>query len=386
MNILILHAGAELYGADKVLLELLKNIDKDKFTPYVVLPCDGDLVKEFKKNDINVEVIPYPILRRKYFNLKGILGYFLDYFKYSKRLIQLAKDKEIDLIHTNTSAVLEGVIIKFFLRKPQIWHIHEIIVKPKLLNKVLSYVIAKSSDEVVTVSNAVSEHLKSTGYFKNNINVIYNGIDNEKFNTSNLSDYLRVEFGIPKDGKVVGMIGRVNSWKGQEDFIKAVDIVMNDNKDVYSVLVGGVFEGEEWRIDELKNNISKLSNKERIIFSNYRSDTGNIHNLFDIFVLPSTNPDPLPTVVLESMASGKPIVGYRHGGVCEMVKENYNGYLAEVRNVDDLALKISNLLNNDQLRVEFGSNSLKRQLEYFSLRNYVERFEKLYLKYKNRSK
>lgn len=383
MNILILHAGAELYGADKVLLELLKNIDKNKFTPFVILPCNGELVKELKANNIYVEVLEYPILRRKHFNLKGIFKYLIDYVRYSAKLIKFAKEKNINLIHTNTSAVLEGVIIKLCLRIPQIWHIHEIIVKPKLLNKVLSYIISKSSNEVVTVSNAVSEHLKNTGYFKGNINVIYNGVDNNKFNKLNETDYLREEFNIPNDGKIIGMIGRVNSWKGQEDFIKAVDIIMNDNNDVYSVLVGGVFEGEEWRINDLKAKISKLNNKERIIFSDYRNDTPNIHNLFDVFVLPSTNPDPLPTVVLESMASGKPVVGYRHGGVCEMVLENYNGYLAEVRNVDDLALKISNLLNDDQLRSEFGNNSSKRQMEKFSLKNYVEKFEGIYLRYKD---
>ena len=59
----------------------------------------------------------------------------------------------------------------------------------------------------------------------------------------------------------------------------------------------------------------------------YYSKTTELYNMFDIFVLPSTNPDPLPTVVLESMACGKPVVGYRHGGVCEMVKEGENGLL-----------------------------------------------------------
>lgn len=144
------------------------------------------------------------------------------------------------------------------------------------------------------------------------------------------------------------------------------------------MLVGGVFEGEEWRIEDLKIKISLMKNKDKVIFSNYRSDTKNIHALYDIFVLPSTNPDPLPTVVLEAMASSTPIVGYKHGGICEMVKERYNGILAEVGNVNELASKIDYLVQNKELREKYSINSLTRQNEQFSMVSYINNFEKLY--------
>ncbi|MDU7363122.1 glycosyltransferase family 4 protein [Clostridium sp.] len=381
MNILILHAGAELYGADKVLLELLKNIDKSKYKPYVVLPCDGILVNELKKNKIDVTVIKYPILRRKYFNIMGLIKYIKDYIKYSIKLKKFAKEKEIDLIHTNTAAVLEGILLKYILKIPQIWHIHEIIVNPKIMHKVISFLIAKNSDEVVTVSNAVANHLNLTGYFKKNINVIYNGVDNNIFNPRNETDYLKKEFNISDKEIIVGMIGRVNSWKGQNDFIKALDIVIDKHKNVRGILVGGVFDGEEWRMEELESNIGNLRNKERVIISDYRSDTANVHNLFDIFVLPSINPDPLPTVVLEAMATAKPIIGYEHGGVCEMVINNFNGYFAKVRDIDDLSCKICKLIEEKNTRMKFSENSLIRQMEEFSLKSYVRNFEKIYDKY-----
>lgn len=378
-KILYLHAGAELYGADIVLMELLKNLDKNRFKPYVVLPCDGPLVQKLKKNNIEVEVINYPILRRKYFNPIGIVKYIKDYIIYSNKLIKIAKEKNIDIIHTNTAAVLEGIYVKRKLKLKQIWHIHEIIIKPKFVNKILSYLISRNSDEVVTVSNAVKRHLLETGYFKNDsIRVIYNGIDNNIFNLKNDTTYLKEEFNIPENSIVVGMIGRVNAWKGQKDFLEAMDVVLEGKKNVYAMLVGGVFEGEEWRIEDLKIKISLMKNKDKVIFSNYRSDTKNIHALYDIFVLPSTNPDPLPTVVLEAMASSTPIVGYKHGGICEMVKERYNGILAEVGNVNELASKIDYLVQNKELREKYSINSLTRQNEQFSMVSYINNFEKLY--------
>lgn len=377
-KILYLHAGAELYGADIVLLELLKNLDKDKFEPYVVLPCNGPLVDKFRENGICVKVIDYPILRRKYFNPIGILNYIKDYFKYSKKINNIVKETGIDIIHTNTAAVLEGIYIKIKSKKPLVWHIHEIIVNPKFMHKILSFLIAKNADEVITVSKAVKKHIEDTGYFKKEVKVIYNGINNDIFNTKNKTDYIREEFNIPETAEIVGMIGRINAWKGQKDFLQAMEVVLDKNSNVYAMLVGGVFDGEEWRIDEIKDIIHKMKHKDRVIFSDYRMDTKNIYCLYDILVLPSINPDPLPTVVLEAMGSGKPIVGYRHGGICEMVKENYNGLLVAPRDTNDLAKNIDYLLKNYEIRKMMSINSRKRQEEMFSIKSYIESFSKLY--------
>ncbi|OYR95151.1 glycosyl transferase family 1, partial [Lactobacillus taiwanensis] len=71
-TILYLHAGAEMYGADKILLELVSGLDKTKFRPIVILPTDGVLRKKLEEENIFVHVISYPVLRRKYFNPKGI--------------------------------------------------------------------------------------------------------------------------------------------------------------------------------------------------------------------------------------------------------------------------------------------------------------------------
>lgn len=381
-NILYLHAGAETYGADNVLYELLRNIDKTCINPIVILPCNGPLVDKLRSINIFVRVIEYPILRRKYFNIKGIVNYFREYYKRAKEILEfLSKNNiDIDLLHINTTAVLEGIYLKKKLKVPMIWHIHEIIVRPKFLSIILNSIVTKKADVVVTVSNAVKNHIEKIvlGKTKSYIEVIYNGVDSDKYNPKVETKYIRQEFNIPEDAVIVGMIGRVNAWKGQKDFLKAIEIILQQNDNVYGVLVGGVFDGEEWRIDELKKIINGIKGKDRIIFSDFRIDTPSVHNLFDIFVLPSTSPDPLPTVILESMSTGKPIVAYRHGGVCEMVKENHNGIFAVVNDYNSLAEKILFLINNKKLRDEFSINSRNRAVKKFSIKSYVNNFSILY--------
>ena len=69
----------------------------------------------------------------------------------------------------------------------------------------------------------------------------------------------------------------------------------------------------------------------------------------------------MPTVVLEAMANGLPVVGYEHGGVCEMVKKDYNGLLVQVCNPSAMAEAIEKLITDTELRKEFGRHSVERQ-------------------------
>lgn len=380
-NILFLHAGAEMYGADKVMLDLIKRLDKSKYTPFVILPTSGVLVDALKDAGVSVTVMPYPIMRRKYFNSKGVIQYGINFLKYTNKIVKFAKEHNIKLIHTNTAATLEGCFVSRRLKIPQLWSIHEIIINPKIMYRFTSKLIAKYSKITITDSNAVKKHLDASGYFRNgDVKVIYNGVDSERFTPDISCDYLYDEWKIPRNSKVIGMMGRVNSWKGQADFLKAANIIMDQNSNVYTVFVGSAFEGEEWREKELAKAISESPHKDRIINKGYRTDSEAIYKLYDVFVLPSTNPDPLPTVVLEAMSTGKPIVGYKHGGVCEMVKEDYNGLLAEVCNPSDLAAKIEKLLSNDALRMEMSNNSRKRLLEKFSIDSYVQNYSNEYEK------
>ncbi|MDN6491717.1 MAG: glycosyltransferase family 1 protein, partial [Leuconostoc sp.] len=122
MNILYLHVGAEMYGSDKVLYQLVTNIDKTKFTPFVVLPEHGKLEQALLEEHINVSVIPYPIMRRSFFSPYGVIRYVYQFLLSSRKLARFAREKKVKLIHVNTIAVLEGVYFKLFTKLPVLWH------------------------------------------------------------------------------------------------------------------------------------------------------------------------------------------------------------------------------------------------------------------------
>lgn len=379
INILYLHGNAELYGADVILLEILKGLDRSKYNPYVILPNNGPLVDEIKKLNIEVEIFDYPILRRQYFTPLGIIKYMKGYIATAKYLKAYCLERNINIVHSNTIAVLEGIILKKKLNIKHIWHLHEMLDKPKLIYDVLSVLIARYSDHIVTVSESVKKHWLKSGKFKEEqFKIIYNGIDNDRFNESNETGYLREEFSVKDNDIIVGMAARVNAIKGQEVFIDAMEQVMEKRKAVKAMLIGGAFAGQEWRLKALEDRINSGKHRENFILRDFRQDVQNLHCLFDIFALPSIANDSFPTAVLEAMASGKPVVAFRNGGVVEMIQEGENGLFAEYGDAKSLAEIILKLVEDKELREKMGKNNSIRQRQYFSKENFVQSFNKFY--------
>ena len=377
-RILYLHAGAEMYGADKVLLELIKGLDRQEFEAHVILPNDGVLVEALRQVGAKVSVLDYPILRRKYFNPKGIADYIRSYNFYAKQIALYAREHSIDMVHNNTAAVLEGIYLKRKLKLPLIWHVHEIIVKPKAISDFINMLMGRYADKIVTVSQAVANHIKQSPFIKDSqVEVIYNGVDNAVYYPMDASS-IREKFDIAQDALVIGMIGRVNAIKGQNDFIEAVEPLLEKNEQAVAFLAGGVFPGEEWRLEELDKRIASSSVVSQIHRIDYYDKTSELYNMFDIFVLPSIKPDSLPTVVLEAMACSKPVVGYNNGGIAEMVVDDKSGCLVKPNSPQELSNAISLLLDSSEKREKFGRVGYQRQKELFSLESYIKNFSEFY--------
>ncbi len=378
-TVLFIHAGAEMYGADKVMLDLITNLNKKKYRPIVILPSDGILKEKLEEQSILVYTLKSPILRRKYFNPIGIIYLILLFIISFIKINNIIKQEKVKIIHSNTSAVTIGCYLAKWNHLPHLWVIHEIIVSPKFVYKYTSKVISKYATKVVVVSNAVKIHLEKTGYFVNKeIQVIHNGLDFDKYNSHVAYNYLIEELSIESNSIVIGMIGRVNAWKGQTDFIRAAKIIADKFDRVYFLIVGDNYVGEEKYYLDMIQLINSLNMDAHMRLLKFREDTPALYNLMDIFVLPSSNPDPLPTVVLEAMACGKPIVGYKHGGIMEMVIEDFNGLLAEPKNYNELAEKCEILINDKKKLINFGQNSVSRVRKNFSMQNYVSQYEDVY--------
>ncbi|MBJ7671170.1 glycosyltransferase family 4 protein [Weissella confusa] len=376
INIMYLHVGAELYGSDKVLAQLVTSLNRSQFKPFVVLPEHGPLEKKLHDNGIDVHIIEYPLLRRKYFSLRGVAMYVRDFFCSMKALESFVVTNKIDVIHSNTIAVIQGAVLAKRMHIPNVWHIHEIIKKPKAIVTVLNIFLAIGADKIVAISKATRDNLKQSVLLRNKeIELIYDGISPDVDSQNDLRKSLQLN----STDFVFGHVGRINAWKGQADFIMAGIPILRSNKDAYLVIAGDAYRGQEWRVDDLKKLIDSYKDvKDRIIYLGYVYDSATVFNTIDVFVSSSTQPEPFSMVTIEAMVHSKPVVAYDIAGPSEIVQSGVSGLLASPNDVQDLSLKMDEMIKN---RVEVktkGYAARIRVINHFNINEFVRRFEYVY--------
>ena len=159
-NVLIINQSAELYGADRALLELLENYP-DGYNPIVVLHEKGPLTE--KLSALKIQIIETSVIKVK----RGILTplFFIKLpFEIIGSFIKIKKQfkgKKIAFIHSNATSVFIGAFYSFFFCKPHIWHVHEIIESPKKLALIYPRIINFFSDSVIFNSKATAKHFIS---------------------------------------------------------------------------------------------------------------------------------------------------------------------------------------------------------------------------------
>jgi len=379
INILYIHSGSGLYGADIVLWQLIKGIDKSKFKPLVILPQSGPLADKIEEVGVPVKIMKMGVLRRKFFNLKGIVPYFFLLAISVIRLMTIIKKEKIKIVYSNTSAVLAGAIAAWISRTAHIWHIHEVIVKPKYLWKILSGIIFLLSDKVIAISEAVKSHLAEG--FKRNAKkavLIYDGINIAKFDTRIKGEKIRREFNISQDAIIIGMVGRISRWKGQEHFLEGAAEIHKNFPETKFLIVGNPYPGEEYRMKKLQNQIESIGLKGHTFLTGFRSDIIEVLASFDIFILPSQWPEPFGLVILEAMAMEKPVVATNHGGPRDIVLDGITGYLVPPQDISQMVSALTKLIEEKDLRISMGKNGRKRAAQTFTLERQMSALNKIY--------
>lgn len=364
-NILFLHSSSELYGSDRSLLNLLKNLERNDFNISVVLPCEGPLVEEVKKlKDVNIIIQEMAILRRKNLNLKGILLYLRDLFKSIKFLKNIINKNKIDVVYTNTSVVFPGGITAKLLKKKSVWHIREIISN-KFERAVVSFIVNNFSDVIIANSKATGEAITNN---KTKVKVVYNAIESKPET---------IKAGRMDKEVVIGMAGRINRWKGQKLFVDMAKDILEETKDVKFKIAGDVYKGEDDILEDLKVYIKEKGIEEYIEFLGQVRNMDEFYDSLDIFILPSIQPEPFGLVVIEAMEKELPVVATNHGGPIEIIDDGINGYLVEYKNSMEMSARTLGLINDEELRRKIGKKAKEKRNSMFNIEKYVEDISKV---------
>ena len=367
-KLLLLHSSNDLYGASKIFLQLIDLLTKNGFDVHIIIPEKGMLDDFLIKKDIKIEYLELGVLRKKYLNPLGLINRLVANIKAIKFLSNYIKDHSIDLVYTNTSTILCGGIAAKKNGVPSLFHIHEIPTGNKLYEFLSGKIINWYSSKVLTVSNSVKKHwLKYIDDKK--IERIYNGIIFSKTNS-----LIKLERN--QDDFVITSVARIIPYKGHKYLIDIANELIKKSSKFKFLIVGDTLPSYVSYEKSVKQKVRDLGLEDQIKFLGFREDVSSILKQSDLFIHPAIAPDPLPTVLFESLYNDLPTVATNLGGAIEILDNRNNGLLIPYNDPKKAADLINEYCTNIKLQKKHLENSKKN----FKINFSPESFNKNILK------
>jgi len=191
--------------------------------------------------------------------------------------------------------------------------------------------------------------------------LFYNGISLDRFSRVGTRQDKRLEMGLLLDDPVVGSVGRLRKEKGYSIFLDSAVIVKAQIPNVKFIIIG---DGEQRA--SLERQAERLRLTETVILAGSRSDVESLYGIMDLFVLASLW-ESLPTVILESMASGVPVVATDISGTRELIQAGRTGWLVQPGDPAYLAASIIEALSNPAKRAEVAQRARQEVVPRFSM-------------------
>lgn len=275
-----------------------------------------------------------------------------------------------DVVHVNCLPHLRGAAAARDAGIPVVWHIREIL-PPGRRRRWFAGRLRRDAARIVAVSEAVAGWLRDEG-LGDQVDVVHNGV--EAPNHIPGRGGARENFDLPESACVVGLFSQLVEHKGALDFVRAAHLAGSLNPRLWYVIAG---HGPARFVGRLERAIADGPAADRILLVPPQPDIWPLLAAVDVAAVTTLWPDPLPRVVMESMAVGRPVVGYAGGGVPEMVVDGETGLLCTPGDVGGLAAAFRRIAESHDLQLRMGEAALARALELFSIDRHVSRMEEV---------
>ena len=295
-------------------------------------------------------------------------------------LVRVIQDFKPTIVHTHTAKA--GILGRLAARRcgvPVVIHTFHGHVLKGYFSRAREWmfvqaerIAARASTRLVTVSQVVRDELLERGIGRlDQFDVIRLGFDLSQFVASpQHAGALRAELGVDATTPLVAIVARLVPIKAHDVFLKMAARVAERYSSARFLIVG---DGELRQT--LEASATTLGIRDRVLFLGWRADLDRVYADVNAVVLTSRN-EGSPVALIEAMASGRPVVSTRAGGVAELVGEA--GLLRDIDDSDGLAADVMRLIDDPNLARRLGEAGRAKVVPLYSQERLLADIDRLY--------
>jgi glycosyltransferase involved in cell wall biosynthesis len=222
-------------------------------------------------------------------------------------------------------------------------------------------------DVFVPISRAAEKDQLTNPATKRSV-LVYEGVDMPQYRGQRQNRALRPALGLPENKRIVTSIARLEAGKGQAELIEAAVKVIQEFPEAMFLIVGEETPSDGPITSALRSSVLRLGLTDHVVFAGGRGDVPEILAITDVFVhCPTTWIEGLGICHLEAMASGKPSVISRNGGLPEAAIDGVTAIVVAPADIAAMSKAILRFLMNPDLAERFGQAARARAEELFDI-------------------
>jgi glycosyltransferase involved in cell wall biosynthesis len=338
-------------GSEAMLLDLLR-FGRDLGISWVVIFLEpGPMVDESRQMGIETHLIPGGRLRQPHRVLAAVWRI--------RRLIRSSGIRAV--VSWISKAHLYGGPAAMLARVPSIWYQLAIPKKHRSIDGLATMIPARG---VIACSSA-----SATGQLRlwprRPIRIVHPGVRLDRFDPAVLRDQrqVRAKLGLAADVPVVGIVGRLQTWKGQHLLVEAMPHILRTHPEAVCVIVGGEHQFEPDYSSFLRERIAALGLTDKVVMAGLQTNVPEWMQAMDVVVHASVA-EPFGIVVIEAMALGKPVAATDTAGPTEIITHGKDGLLWHSGDVAGLAGAVLRYLDDPSYAADVGRAAAIRARDF----------------------
>ncbi|MFV2057172.1 MAG: glycosyltransferase [Thiohalomonadales bacterium] len=353
--------GMPVGGLENGVVNLINHLPQDEFVQSICcLDIRGEMIERIK---VDIDIFE---LNRKRNDLKAIYN-----------LAKVFKRWNPDIIHcrnwnTWPDTILANILT--FRRTRTIWSFHGapeenfLPTRRRITSKLLSFATYKLA---AVCTDSANRYASNAGINQQRFDVLYNGVDCERFQPVQDKNELRRNLGLPLDTFILVCPASLTPIKDHQFLLNAL-AQAHQSSNILLLLIG---EGSQ--LAQLTTQVKTLNLTDIVQFCGRKSNISDYLSAADAMVLPSRL-EGMSNAILEAMATGLPVIAREVGGNPELIQHKVTGLLCHDHSESEMGELITLLMQNTKLRTDFGIKARAVALQEFSLSRMVQRYQIYY--------